>query len=122
MAIRKVAQNRGHMLMVGRPGTGKSMLADMFREVLDRSIGDYLRPQDAIVAFPGKDKNHIRVAYENPEKVEGVLQDIQQALETAQNSSDEFSLEDQIGSVRKVKRWMMAAALLMSMPTTIWRA
>jgi len=73
MAIRKVAQNRGHMLMVGRPGTGKSMLADMFREVLDRSIGDYLRPQDAIVAFQGKDKNHIRVAYENPEKIDGAL-------------------------------------------------
>jgi Lon-like ATP-dependent protease len=110
MAIRKVAQNRGHMLMVGRPGTGKSMLADMFREVLDRSIGDYLRPQEAIVAFPGKDKNHIRVAYEYPEKVEAALQDIQQALETAQNSVEEFSLEDEIGSVRKAKRWMMAAA------------
>jgi Lon-like ATP-dependent protease len=110
MAIRKVAQNRGHMLMVGRPGTGKSMLADMFREVLDRSIGDYLRPQDAIVAFPGKDKNHIRVAYENPEKVEGALENIQQALDTAQNNVEEFSLEDQIGSVRNVKRWLLAAA------------
>jgi Lon-like ATP-dependent protease len=110
MAIRKVAQNRGHMLMVGRPGTGKSMLADMFREVLDRSIGDYLRPQDAIVAFPGKDKNHIRVAYENPEKVEGALQDIQQALDTAQNSGEEFSLEDQIHSIRKVKYWLLTAA------------
>ena len=110
MAIRKVAQNRGHMLMVGRPGTGKSMLADMFREVLDRSIGDYLRPQEAIVAFPGKDKNHIRVAYENPEKVESVLQDINQALDTAQNTGEEFSLEDQIGSIRKVKHWLLAAA------------
>jgi Lon-like ATP-dependent protease len=109
-AIRKVAQNRGHMLMVGRPGTGKSMLADMFREVLDRSIGDYLRPQDAILAYPGKDKNHIRVAYEQPEKVEGVLEDIRQALETAQNSFEEFSLADQIGSVRKVKHWLLAAA------------
>ena len=53
IAIRKVAQNRGHMLMVGRPGTGKSMLAEMFKEVLDRSIGDYLRPQEAILAYPG---------------------------------------------------------------------
>ena len=26
-AIRKIAQNKGHILMVGRPGTGKSMLA-----------------------------------------------------------------------------------------------
>jgi Lon-like ATP-dependent protease len=109
-AIRKVAQNRGHMLMVGRPGTGKSMLADMFREVLDRSIGDYLRPQNAILAFPGKDKNHIRLAYENPEKADGALQDLQQALETAQNSGEEFSLEDQIGSIRRVQRWLLAAA------------
>jgi Lon-like ATP-dependent protease len=110
MAIRKVAQNRGHMLMVGRPGTGKSMLAEMFREVLERSIGDYLRPQDAIVAFPGKDRNHSRIAYENPETVERVLEDIHQALEAAQNSGDEFSLEAQIGSIRKVKRWLLAAA------------
>jgi Lon-like ATP-dependent protease len=110
MAIRKVAQNRGHMLMVGRPGTGKSMLAEMFREVLERSIGDYLRPQDAIVAFPGKDRNHSRMAYENPETVERALEDIQQALEAAQNSGDEFSLEAQIGSIRKVKRWLLAAA------------
>ncbi len=66
MAIRKIAQNRGHILMVGRPGTGKSLLAEMFREVLDESLGDYLRPKDAIVAYPGKDKNHVRIAYENP--------------------------------------------------------
>jgi Lon-like ATP-dependent protease len=110
MAIRKVAQNRGHMLMVGRPGTGKSMLAEMFREVLEQSIGDYLRPQDAIVAFPGKDRNHSRIAYENPEKVERALEDIHQALEACQNSGDEFSLEAQIGSIRKVKRWLLAAA------------
>jgi Lon-like ATP-dependent protease len=121
MAIRKVAQNRGHMLMVGRPGTGKSLLADMFREVLDRSIGDYLRPQDAIVAFPGKDKNHIRVAYENPEKVEGVLQDIHQALDAAQNSGEEFSLEDQIASIRKVKHGLLAAAGL-SAAAGLWFA
>ncbi|MGD8657351.1 MAG: ATP-binding protein, partial [Desulfobacterales bacterium] len=62
-AIRKIAQNRGHILMVGRPGTGKSMLANMFKEVLVESLGDYLRPQEAIIAYPGKDKNHVRVAY-----------------------------------------------------------
>ena len=54
-AIRKIAQNKGHILMVGRPGTGKSMLAKMFKEVLSKSIGDYLRPKEVIVAYPGKD-------------------------------------------------------------------
>ena len=44
-AIRKIAQNRGHMLMVGRPGTGKSLLAGMFRHVLDKSLGDYIKPK-----------------------------------------------------------------------------
>ena len=44
-AIRKTAQNRGHILMVGGPGTGKSMLANMVKEVLQKSLGDYLRPR-----------------------------------------------------------------------------
>jgi Lon-like ATP-dependent protease len=110
MAIRKIAQNRGHMLMVGRPGTGKSMLAEMFKEVLDRSIGDYLRPREAIVAFPGKDKNHIRFAYESPEKIDQVLSDLQQALEAAQNAVEEFSLAEQIGAVKRVKVGLIAAA------------
>ena len=72
-AIRKIAQNKGHILMVGRPGTGKSMLANMFREVLDKSLGDYLRPQESIIAYPGKDKTHVRFAYENPAKSDKVI-------------------------------------------------
>ena len=39
-AIRKIEQNKGHILMVGRPGTVKSMLANMFKEVLYKSMGD----------------------------------------------------------------------------------
>ncbi len=110
MAIRKIAQNRGHMLMVGRPGTGKSMLAEMFKKVIDRSIGDYLRPQEAIVAFPGKDKNHVRFAYESPERVDKALGIMHKALESAQNNVEEFSLEEQIRAARKVRGWLMAAA------------
>ena len=68
-AIRKIAQNRGHMLMVGKPGTGKSMLADMFRHVLDKSLGDYIRPKESIAAYPGKDNNHVRFAYADPENL-----------------------------------------------------
>lgn len=102
-AIRKIAQNKGHILMVGRPGTGKSMLANMFKEVLQVSIGDYLRPKDAIVAYPGKDRNHIRFAYETPAKIDKILADIRSAIEIARTNLDEFNLNDQIQSARKVK-------------------
>jgi ATP-dependent Lon protease len=99
------------MLMVGRPGTGKSMLAEMFKEVLDRSIGDILRPQDAIVAFPGKDKNHVRMAYEHPEKIDRMMEALRQALETAQTGSEEFSLEEEIRSARRIRWGLLAAAV-----------
>ena len=108
-AIRKIAQNRGHILMVGRPGTGKSMLANMFREVIDRSLGDYIRPKEAIVAYPGKDPNHIRIAYESPGLVERRIETVNREIESARTSTEPFSLGDQIESVRKVKRWLIAA-------------
>jgi ATP-dependent Lon protease len=111
-AIRKIAQNKGHILMVGRPGTGKSMLANMFKEVLEKSLGDYLRPKDAIVGYPGKDRNHIRFAYENPARVDKVLADIQSAIEVARTSLDVFSLADQIQSTRKVKIALIGATIL----------
>jgi Lon-like ATP-dependent protease len=111
-AIRKIAQNKGHILMVGRPGTGKSMLANMFREVLDKSMGDYLRPKESIVGYPGKDRNHIRFAYETPEKIDKIILDVNAAIETARNSLDEFSLSDQIQSARKVKLVLLWATVL----------
>jgi Lon-like ATP-dependent protease len=106
-AIRKIAQNRGHILMVGRPGTGKSMLANMFNEVLHKSLGDYLRPKEAIMAYPGKDKNHIRFAYEDPETVDELLAGLNNDLESAKNSVDEFSLSDQIIPVTKTKNRLL---------------
>jgi Lon-like ATP-dependent protease len=110
--IRKIAQNRGHILMVGRPGTGKSMLANMFKEVLKKSLGDYLRPREAIVAYPGKDKNHIRIAYEQPEKIEQLLDDFNKAIDAARDSVEEFSLSDQIQSARKAKKGLLWATIV----------
>lgn len=108
-AIRKIAQNRGHILMVGKPGTGKSMLANMFKDVVDVSLGDYVRPKDAIVAYPGKDPNHIRIAYENPDVIETRIDHLRAEIESARNSMDPFSLDEQIGSVRRVKKMLLWA-------------
>ncbi|MBI9077411.1 MAG: ATP-binding protein [Desulfatibacillum sp.] len=110
-SIRKIAQNRGHILMVGRPGTGKSLLANMFQEVLDRSLGEYLRPKNAIAAYPGKDKNHVRFAYENPEKLEQRVVNVLRSIEDAGASMDEFSLAEEIKSVRKIRNGLLAATL-----------
>jgi ATP-dependent Lon protease len=111
-AIRKIAQNRGHILMVGSPGTGKSMLANMFKEVLEKSLGDYLRPRDAIIAYPGKDKNHVRIAYEDPQKIEPLLENFNKAIDSARDSVEEFSLADQIQSARKAKRGFLWATVI----------
>ncbi len=111
-AIRKIAQNKGHMLMVGRPGTGKSMLANMFKELLAKSMGDYLRAKKSIVAYPGKDRNHIRVAYEHPAAIDQLITELHLEIEAASESVEEFSLADQIQSVRRVRKGLLGAAYL----------
>jgi len=108
-AIRKIAQNKGHILMVGRPGTGKSMLSNMFNEVIDKSFGDYLRPKQAIVAYPGKDKNTIRIAYEESEKIDDQLAKIINKIVSAEESVDDFSLSDQIHASGKLKKCLLGA-------------
>jgi len=110
-AIRKIAQNRGHILMVGRPGTGKSLLANMFKEVLDRSLGEYLRPTQAIVAYPGKDRHHIRIAYESPDAVDRTISRLIEDIKTAAENIGEFSLTEPIRAVRRAKYWLTVAAV-----------
>jgi Lon-like ATP-dependent protease len=108
-AIRKIAQNKGHILMVGRPGTGKSMLANMFNELVDKSFGDYLRQKQSIVAYPGKDKNTIRIAYEDSEKLDDQLANIMNKIVSAEESVDDFSLSDQIYASGKLKKCLLGA-------------
>ncbi len=112
-AIRKIAHKRGHILMVGRPGTGKSMLASMLQEILDQSLGDYIRPRDAILAYPGRDRNHIRIAYEDPGQVDCLLDELRHKIESTVDADRHFSLQDQIQSVRKVKHVLLAATLVL---------
>ena len=105
--IRKIAQNKGHMLMVGRPGTGKSMLADMFNKVLDKSLGDFLRPDKVILTYPGKDSNHIRFTYEKSDIADELLSNLHKTVENVQKRTVGFSLSEQIKPVNKVKKWLL---------------
>lgn len=111
-AIRKIAQNKGHMLMVGKPGTGKSMLAGMFQHVLDKSLGDYIRPKESIAAYPGKDSNHVRFAYVKPAKIDMYINQVRDQIEAAKNSVDDFSLASQITPVKKARIFLLWAAAL----------
>ena len=110
-AVRSIAQNKGHILMVGRPGTGKSLLANMFNEVIDKSLGDYIRPRNSIVAYPGKDANNIRIAYENPETIEERIIDINMNIEIAKQNVDEFNLDNEINSAKKIKNFLLACTV-----------
>ena len=105
--IRKIAQNKGHMLMVGRPGTGKSMLADMFNKVLDKSLGDFLRPDKVILTYPGKDSNHIRFTYEKADIADELLSKLHKTVKNVQKRTVGFSLSEQIKPVNKVKKWLL---------------
>jgi len=110
-AIRKIAQNKGHILMVGRPGTGKSLLANMFKEVIDLSMGDYLRPKEAIAAYPGKDDNHVRFAYGSPETIDKQIEKITEDIDNARYNVEPFSLKEQIRQVNRVRNILFFIAL-----------
>jgi len=113
-AIRKIAHKRGHILMVGRSGTGKSMLAGMLEDVLAQSLNDYIRPSKSILAYPGKDRNHIRIAYEDPETTEHLLADLQATLESVAARTIPFTLAEQIEAVRRIKIALLLATILLA--------
>ncbi|MGD2030380.1 MAG: hypothetical protein PVG86_10645, partial [Desulfobacterales bacterium] len=81
----------------------------MFNQVIDKSLGDYLRPKQSIVAYPGKDKNNIRIAYENSEKIDDRIAEIMNRIISVEESIDDFSLSDQINAARKVKKGLLWA-------------
>ena len=113
-AIRKIAHKRGHILMVGRPGTGKSMLAGLLQDVLSRSLNDYIRPCQSILAFPGKDRNHIRIAYEEPEQADRLLDELRKNIESAASTAPRFSLDELIQKLRRVKIGLIVATILLA--------
>jgi len=88
------------------------MLANMFEKVLDKSFGDYIRPGKAIVAYPGKDRHHIRIAYENPEKIDRLLASMYAEIEAARERVDDFSLSEHIRSVKRVKIGLVGVAIV----------
>jgi Lon-like ATP-dependent protease len=110
-SIRKIAQNRGNLLLVGKPGTGKSFLADMFEKVIDDSIGEYIRPQNSILAIPGKDKNHIRFVYLSPEKADTLISDMLKRIDDANKQAEELTLDQEIRSMNRGKKYLLGAAL-----------
>lgn len=110
-AIRKIAYQRGHVLMVGKPGTGKSMLANMLQDLLGATYGEDLRFKEAVLAYPGKDKNHIRIAYEDPEQADATISSLRQEIEEASRAAGSFSLEEAIQSAKRVKRYLIWATV-----------
>jgi Lon-like ATP-dependent protease len=100
------------MLMVGKPGTGKSLLANMFKHVLEESMGEYIRPRETIAAYPGKDINHVRFAYADPEKLDSCIADIREGIEAAKTGVEVFSLSEQIATVSKVKKFLLLTLVL----------
>jgi predicted ATP-dependent protease len=119
-SIRKIAHKRGHILMVGRPGTGKSMLAGMLQDVLSQSLDDYIRPRESILAYPGKDRNHIRIAYEDPATADRLLDDLRAKLEAAASAARPFSLAEQIDTVRRIKTAAIVAAVVLAAVSWWW--
>jgi len=102
-AVRALAHNRGDVLLIGRPGVGKSMLANVFEEVMNRALGDRLRARSALVAVPGRDRNRIRVVAMDPEDGKRLVDATIRAYNAVAERSPHFSLAPEIREVRRVR-------------------
>lgn len=110
-AVKEVARNRGNILLIGKPGVGKSMLANMFEEVINRTMGDYLRQRDALVAIPGKDRNRVKVVCMEPTDAIRLVDATIRAYNSAAEQAPVFSLEDEIRGVARMRNIALGLSL-----------
>jgi Lon-like ATP-dependent protease len=111
-AIRKVSQNKGHLLLIGKPGTGKSFLADMFESIFNESMGEYIKPKKSILAIPGKDRNHVHVVYIEPDEADSMVKNMWGKIEAVNNSAEDFTLADEISLMNKGKKYLILGTLI----------
>jgi len=79
---------------------------------MSRTLGDYLRQRDALVAIPGRDRNRIKIIGMDPPDASRLLDVTIKAYNTVAEQSEPFSMEKQISEVRLMRNLVLVLALL----------